>query len=121
MSISIYFNLLTRLHAFQWTERHAALAVLVQVLLLQKVHIRDAETLGARIVALVREPLIGIGIAITALVRFFARMIVAACARAPESSGWRFRNANINCELRKCPQTSLHRRQNPPDYSRRTM
>jgi len=64
--------------AFQGTQSDATLGLVIHVLLLQEVHIGDAQTLRILVVALIRIPFVLLHIAVAWLIRVHARLVNGA-------------------------------------------
>lgn len=59
-----WYFLLTGLNTFQWPKSDASLGLIVQILLLQEVHVGDAQTVRILVVALIRIPFVLLHVAV---------------------------------------------------------
>lgn len=99
-------NLLTCFNAFQWPQSNATLRLIVQVLLLQEVHVGDAQRAWFGEESLVRRPLVVDLIAIARLIWVLARLQLSTWARSAvseiktrQSTG----ETHINLEAHRLP------------------
>jgi len=73
---------LTCFNTLQRTQSDATLGLVIHILLLQEIHIGNAQALGILVVALIRIPFVLLYIAVAWLIRIHARLVNGARAGA---------------------------------------